>query len=149
MPRPSPEERGAAAYRAGVKPPPPPATLSEAAGKFWKDIVNSKPADWFDPGSLIQLASYCEMAVQEEYLRCRLVALRESNEGGDAMRVLEKRIGLMSSKSIVLASKLRLTVQAMVAWESRKLQEKGPDEAANDRLVGGTAIWGEGSASTN
>ena len=125
MPRQSIEARAAAAWRNGRKPPDPPGYLSKAAKSLYVDIVSSKPADWFSPGSLPLLELYVELTV----LSWDLIARRGSlpcTAGNDRTAIkLENRIHKLCATTVGLAVRLRLTVQANVGRHSRMLDERG------------------------
>ncbi len=57
MPRKSAEERGAAAYRAGGKAPEVPPEFSPEAAAIWREVVGSRPGDWFTPVSIGSVTS--------------------------------------------------------------------------------------------
>src|SRR5438874_2077792 len=44
----------------GPKRPDPPAKLTAAQSKTWRAVVASKPARWFDQGSIPLLVAYCK-----------------------------------------------------------------------------------------
>lgn len=144
MPRQSAEARAAAAYRAGSAPPPPPKHISREAAVVWREIVASKPPDWFDPGAQILLESFCEETVHARALSKKLNALRKRN-AWEEMKPYEKRLHYATNVLTTLSTKLRLSVQALVARQSRRILERGqgaPDDG-DDRLLGGRAVWGD------
>ena len=61
-------------------------------------------------------------------------------------RAWEKRFNLICTTLTTLATKLRLSIQALVDRRSRSLLEGGqqPDGRKFDPLLGGQAIWGAG-----
>ena len=125
MPRQSIEAKAAAAWRNGRGPPDPPGYLSKAAKSLWVDIVNSKPADWFSPGSLPLLEMYVELTVLNWNLVARLGSLPSTAENDRLATKLENRIHKFAAALVALATKLRLTVQASVDRHSRMLDERG------------------------
>ncbi len=141
MPRASAEGRAAAAYKAGGKPPAPPAGMSAEAAIIWRAIAGSKPIGWFDAGSLPLLQSYCENSAQ-----CRKIEieLRELDIDDPLAGKLEKRLVSLNSACTTTATKLRLTVQNLVERHSRMITEAGPGdvEENEDQLLGGKAVWG-------
>ncbi len=137
MPRISAEARGALSYRVGGRPPPAPKNLSREAAAIWRAIVRAKPLGWFDPGSLPLLARYCRTAVRAEQLADVLDATTVHDLGAAD---LEKRVVKLNGSLTTLATKLRLSVQGAVDRKSRLLDEAGAG-GADDRLLGGTAIW--------
>lgn len=144
MSRQSAESRAAAAYRAGSAPPAPPRHLSKQAAAIWVEIAASKPADWFDAGARILLENYCETAVHARGIAKRLAHLRKSSAWEEA-KPWEKRLALMSTTLTTLATKLRLSVQALVDRRSRGILERGaqPEAKQPDTLLGGKAVWGD------
>ena len=97
----------AAATIASGKPPSPPAGLSPAAAKLWKEIVAARPAGYFDAGNLPLLKSY--------------VVLLDILEKADVGSATHRRL---LSSAVNLATKLRLTVQANVHRRAGILDEK-------------------------
>jgi hypothetical protein len=144
MPRQSAESRAAASYLAGSAPPPPPKHLSKAAGAIWIEIAASKPADWFDAGSQPLLEQYCVLIVHMRALNRRIDRLMKAGSW-EELKPYEKRRNQMSATLATLATKLRLSVQAVVEWHSRKLDERGAQPEAKakkaDPLLGGRAVW--------
>jgi hypothetical protein len=128
MARQSAEARSAAAFRAGGTPRPAPPHLSKPAAELWAAITASKPADWFDAGSAVLLESYCELAVQGRALARHLARLRAADAWPEAAGV-ERRFAALSARLTTLASKLRLSVQSVVAVQARKLAERGTPAA--------------------
>lgn len=128
MPRLSAEARAGAALRAGDHRRPPPKGLCAAARRIWCEIVAERPADWFDAGSAPLLRLYCTLSVYCERLE-PLVA-----EGDPAAaKELRKTSGTLTT----LATKLRLSVQAVVRRDAGKLNERGPGLLP---LLGGNAV---------
>jgi phage terminase small subunit len=156
MPRQSAESRAAAAFQAGGAPPEPPKHLSKEAAVVWREIVSSKPVDWFDPGARILLEAYCEAAVHHRAVTRKITTLRRgrSRDNWEDLKAMEKRAALVRRDLATLATKLRLSVQANVDWHSRKLGERGnagdnPEKTARSTLLGGEAVWGRDSAKPN
>ncbi len=142
MPRQSAESRSIAGFRAGSAPPAPPKHLSKGAAIVWVQIVASKPADWFDAGSLVLLETYCEGAVHIRCIAKKLAGFRKSGAWEEA-KAWEKRFKQMSECLTTIATKLRLSVQAIVERHSRKIGERGNAGKAADTLLGGQAVWGD------
>jgi phage terminase small subunit len=63
MPRQSAEARSAAVWREGGEHPKPPKHLSTAAKAVWREIVDCRPVDFFQPGALHLLEQLCVMVV--------------------------------------------------------------------------------------
>jgi len=102
--------------------PPAPGVLSESESEMWRQVVNTKPSDWFDAGTLPLLTEYCRLKTSVDILNEQLaVAERQIQETGqfpdgykDAVGILDKKQGRMAQ----LAMKMRLTQQAR--YETRK-----------------------------
>lgn len=138
MPRASAEGRAASAYRAGAKRPSPPAGLASEPAAEWRSIVAAKPLGWFDAGSLPLLETYCVTLAR---LRELHALLAETPPGEKGAAFLEQRIMGLNGSCAMLATKLRLSVQAAVDRRSRMLDEAGEGEkAAADPLLGGKVV---------
>lgn len=146
MARQSAESRSAAALRAGSAPPAAPKHLSKAAAAVWTEIAASKPADFFDAGARVLLENYCEGAVHMRAIAKKLAGYRKAGAWEEA-KAWEKRLNLISAMLTTLATKLRLSVQAVVDRHSRGLLERGAGHGKKqpDTLLGGQAVWGDGA----
>lgn len=135
----SAEARSAAGFRSGGgEYAAPPETLNIREQEIWNSIIRSKPADWFDAGSLLLLARYCVGMNQAE----KLEEILRATPTEDAKR-LETRVITLYGSLVTLATKLRLSVQAAVDRRSRILDEKGPGEQEDkNRLLGGKGFTG-------
>lgn len=109
--------------------PSAPEVLSEVEAERWRQIVNTKPSDWFDAATIPLLTEYCRLKTSVDILNEQLVkSERQIAESGvfpdgykDAVQVLDKKQGRMAQ----LAMKMRLTQQARyekgkAATESKK-----------------------------
>ncbi len=105
MPRLSAEDRAAAVWRAGGEPPKPPKHLSRAAKAMWREIVASRPADYFGPGSTHLLESFV-VAV----LAARVLA--EVVEADPRDEAAAKEWRNFARIEATLATKLRLAVSS-------------------------------------
>jgi len=135
MPRQSPEARSAAAFLTGVQAPEPPADLLPGEVKLWVEIVQSKPAGWFDAGSLLLLELYAYTAIQAARVAAALSDVGDI--GSPVAGRLCRRLVALNNSTVGLASRLRLTVQATVHRKSGMLSEPGAGET--DPLLGGRA----------
>ena len=146
MPRQSAESRAAASFLAGSAPPPAPKHLSKAAAAIWAGIAASKPADWFDAGAQPLLEQYCVLIVHMRALNRRIDRMVKAGSWDD-LKPWEKRRNQMSATLATLATKLRLSVQAVVEWHSRKIDERGVESQKSsskpDPLLGGRAVWAD------
>jgi phage terminase small subunit len=134
MARMSSEARSAAAYLAGGSPPRPPAHLSRRAAAIWRDIVKSRPCDFFKPGALSLLANFCQMAAcQEIYMR----DLAADPRNYELQHTVCKVAGAMNSA----ATKLKLTPSAVHDRKAGILTEKGePEGDESNLLYGGSNV---------
>jgi hypothetical protein len=135
MARMSPESRSAAAYLSGGSPPRPPAHLARRAAAIWRDIVRSRPVDFFKPGALSLLANFCSLAaVQEVYLR----DLAADPHNPELQQTVCRVAGAMNSA----ATKLKLTPSAVHDRKAGILTEKGEPEgaASGGLLYGGSNV---------
>jgi P27 family predicted phage terminase small subunit len=88
----------------------PPDWLTEDAANVWKDVVATKPSDWFQSDSAPLLEAYCKSVV--EYRRA--AAALDATPPADLstyktlVDITTKLAGQMTS----LATKMRLTQQA-------------------------------------
>jgi hypothetical protein len=121
---------------------PAPKHLGKAAAELWRQIVASKPADWFDAGSGSLLEVYVSLVIQSRAVERRLVKLHEA-ECWNELPPVEKRAVALGKAITAMAARLRLTVQAVVERKSRQLEERGlPQSNGEDAqllgLDGGT-----------
>jgi hypothetical protein len=135
MPRLSAEARSAELFRTGTRPPPPPKSLCAEAAKLWMEIAASKPLSWWEPGNLRLLQRYCRLAVTTEKRHDALDRLHPTSKG--AGKLLREITAANASLSL-LASKLRISVQSVIATRSGRTTERGPGlDAVDDKLLGG------------
>jgi len=149
MPRQSAEARAAAALTAGGGAPRPPKHLSKEAAAVWREIAESKPADWFDPGACVLLENYCELTCQARAVAAKLAKLRRASSWEES-KAFERRLAWITVTLSTVATKLRLSVQALVERQSRKILERGQAPITSkpkaDRLIGGEAVYGQPQA---
>lgn len=127
MPRLSAEDRAAAAWRAGGAPPRPPKYLSRQAKTMWREIVASRPADYFGPGSTPLLESFVVAVLAARVLAVALEADPCDKAGADAWLAMVK-------VETALATKLRLAISSAIKPHSGALTERG---GAHGPLIGG------------
>lgn len=130
MPRASAEARSAAAWREGGQHPKPPAHLSRDAKVVWKDIVGTRPVDFFAPGSLHLLEQFCAATVAQ---RANMAALEVDPTDHAAIERFAKLGTLLNTT----AQKLRLSIQSALRTEDRKNDER---ESAKSSLLGGGGV---------
>ena len=129
MPRKSAEDRAAAAWRAGGEPPKPPKYLSRKAKALWREIVASRPADYFAPGATQLLESFVVASVAARELAPKIAA-----DPGD--RGLAEAFRRHSAVMATMATKLRLAVSSAIKPHSGRLTERG---GGHGPLIGGNA----------
>jgi phage terminase small subunit len=138
MPRRSAEERGAALYRVGGRPPVPPDYLSDAAKAVWRTIVADRPADYFRPSNYDLLASYCSLLVTARELFRRMESLDQDTQYA-SFGIAVAQAAKLSAALTGFAAKLRLTPSAEIDRKSRKLDERGMLE--DDPTLFGAEYW--------
>ena len=126
MPRLTPTARAAQAWKTSSKPRPP-RGMSRAARTVWRQIVEDRAGDWFRPSNLHLLEQLCETMVAQ---RAAMAGLRAAPTDKE----LVKTVCALGNLTVALSTKLRLTVQADVVRQSRKIDEREP---AADVLLGG------------
>jgi phage terminase small subunit len=114
----SAEDRSAACWRVGGKPPAPPAHLDDDAKKIWKAIAASRPPDFFTPGALPLLEAYCTALVMHRWY---LDSWRRDQLNRDNF---VKHIAALNASLSMLATKLRRAITS-IDKRSGILIEKG------------------------
>jgi len=135
MPRQSPEARGAASFLSVIQASEPAADLAPGEAVLWLQIVQAKPAGWFEAGFLHLLSLYVRTVVLAA--RVAAAAAAADDVGSQASGRLCRRLVALNTSAVGLASKLRLTVQASMHRRSGMLSE--PGAGAPDPLRGGRA----------
>lgn len=119
MARMSAGERAAAMWQtqsAPGKPPEPPEEMGPAAAKIWHEIVDCRPADFFAPGALHMLESFCVAVVEAR----EVMKLVQRNPGRrDHAAALKHLVTIEAT----LGTKLRLTMTQAYRTDNRKLDE--------------------------
>jgi hypothetical protein len=114
MPRKSAGALAGEAWRRMNAPPPPPhpgppAWLSEAAARYWREIVVSRPPDYFIPPNDTMLAFLCVHMATADFIWRELQALDSADPKTfrryRALTVMASRESRMTS---MLLTKLRL-----------------------------------------
>ena len=131
MARMSAEARSASVWRASGALPEAPKHLCAATKKLWTEVVDSRPADYFAPGSLQILEDFCVASVALAKLAKKITRDPADPRLNDSFKKL-------SGIKATAATKLRLAVSSSVAADSGKLTEKQPRV---DGLIGGQAAW--------
>lgn len=89
---------------------PPPDRLGDDESAIWREIVSSKPADWFGPDNLPLFEHYCSMAAESRRVARKLREVSpECLEDYDRLINLQTKIG---GQLASLATKMRLTQQS-------------------------------------
>ena len=87
----------------------PPEDMIPQEAQLWSDVVDAKPADWFQPDTVPLLTEYCRAKVMCDRLRLQIeVAIAEGEVPKDLMKLRD-----MEAKRLMsIATKLRLTQQS-------------------------------------
>lgn len=115
--------------------PAPPRDLVKAEKALWRDIVESKPVDWFGPDSIPILKEYVRAAVACDLL-ARLVHAALASGDADIIKAQMDRRDKEARRAASLATKLRLTQQSRYGARSA-------DRA--DQRAGGHRPWQTGT----
>jgi hypothetical protein len=131
MSRQSAEAASVVALVPGTRAPVP-AELSEAEAAIWRDVVDSKPAEWFGPDSLPVLKEYCRAADMCDRLVPLVEKAMASGKGKDIVEILAVR-NKEATRVAALATKLRLTQQSRYTPQA--------SATANRKVAGGKRPW--------
>lgn len=124
---------------AKVASPPlaPPEHLCPAEAAIWREVVDSKPADWFDGPAAQMLSIYCQTVADYDDIRRQLREIspkcRETESGFERYMALHRLQDQKLGRSQLLATKMRLTIQ------SRYRADKAATE--NDKAAPGARPW--------
>ena len=89
----------------------PPASLSEAESRLWRDVVDSKPVEWFGLDSAPLLVEYVRAVAMCDLLAIQIETALSGGETGEVKAFLDMR-DKESKRALSTATKLRLTQQA-------------------------------------
>lgn len=122
--------KSAAAEEATVTPiagrkPSPPEDLNDFQKQLWRDIVETKPADWFRKDTYPLLRSYCKHAWQASEIDAMLEELFASEGGRDGIPELLKARERESRAMMALARSMRITQQSQYDPKTAH-RHKGP-----------------------
>jgi len=122
VPRTSANALAAVNFRAKAKLPAPPRSLNQEARKHWKRIVAARPVNFFSEGNLQLLEQYCRTLV---FLR-QATDLLDTIAAEDAGHFAEQAmvVSRLTRTAVILATKLRLTIQATVRGDAAILKER-------------------------
>ena len=130
-------DKAAAFYRAGKTAKLPPKDLSTRAKAIWREIVNAKPVDWFDGGSLGLLADHCETQARLEECWRRL---RRLPVGSNEVKLVMLEIRTLRPAYISSCRLLRLAVAYGIEHKAAKETERAADGQQDELIGGGAAI---------
>ena len=91
-----------------------PKSLNSRQKEIWREIVNAKPATWFDPCNSPLLYGYVQSISSHESLALRSDAIEATLEDGD-LKLLNKVHAMIERQARLIqsfATKLRLTQQS-------------------------------------
>lgn len=99
-----------------LRTPEPPADFSVDESRVWARVCATKPADWWDAGSLPLLAQFCRATVQADMIAALVASVGKSmlSDPDELARYKELRkiqVGL-SGELTSLGRSMRLTQQA-------------------------------------
>jgi hypothetical protein len=89
----------------------PPADLTRNENRVWRDVVNSRPADWFDRDSAYLLINFCRHTVMAR----RLTNQIEASDPSD-IATLEKLLRMRNAETkplLSLATAMRISQHAL------------------------------------
>ena len=110
--RASPDSRLAPAYG-----------LDEAEIALWRDVVNTKPAEWFADDSAPLLKEYVRAAVMCDQLDIQVKAAMAGDDAGMVKTLLDMR-DKESKRVLSIATKLRLTQQSRYTPQAASTADK-------------------------
>lgn len=112
------------------EPLPAPSDLSDAEAELWREIVESKPADWFDVDSAPVLKEYIRAVTMCDVLDARVKEVLAAGHS-DVKQLLDMR-DKESRRMVSMATKLRLTQQSQYTAKSA---------ATANKRAGGKRPW--------
>ena len=94
----------------------PPTDLSAEQADVWASVVVTKPADWFDAGSVPLLAAYCRAVVESRKVAFLVESMTAEmlllDDGLKRYKDLRRLQAELSGEVNTLARAMRLTQQA-------------------------------------
>lgn len=130
MPRNSAESLSVTTVSIPLRPKPP-EDLSSYAQKIWKDVVDTKPPEWFESDSFPFLRAYCQAADEHKKLADEIQTYRTTRDEG-----YKDTISMMTSQAKLLgelAVKMRLTQQSRYTPQAA--------QTANKKTASGKKTW--------
>jgi hypothetical protein len=101
----------------------PPQGLTQAQGELWREIVATKPADWFTADSAPLLKEMVRAAVMCDLLAVQIEAALEGGESGEVKALLDMR-DKEAKRLASLETKLRLTPQSRYTPQAAATADK-------------------------
>lgn len=94
----------------------PPRYLTEAQADVWRSVIPTKPADWWDAGSVPLLVAFCRTVVEHKRVSTELDAFEDSwlkeDAGLKRYEILVRVQDRLSGRLTSLATKMRLSQQS-------------------------------------
>lgn len=122
-----------------VRRAPAPSHLGEDEKAVWRRIVDAKPADWFGPEHMAQLAAYCRAVVTIERLTQQIDAFRDEwLADDDGLKRMDRLLKMRQKETAImhaLARGMRLTQQSVIVAHkagAAKRQMRRPWEIGQD-----------------
>lgn len=116
-----------------------PEDLSAEQADVWAQVVATKPADWWDAGSVPILAAYCRAVVESRKVSALVESMTADmlllDDGLLRYKELRKIQGALSGEVNTLARAMRLTQQARYAKDAA---------AVANRKASGARPWQHG-----
>lgn len=113
-----------------------PAGLSAAEAALWREVVDSKPAEWFAGDTAPLVAEYVRAVAQSDELDRVLKSMSEGGEGWKekAKPIMDfmKMRDMETKRALMIATKLRLTPQSRYTPQSA---------ATANKKAGGQRPW--------
>ena len=115
--------------------PEPPKSLSKRQADIWREIVATKPPDWFEADTRPILEAYCK-AIDWQARMSKELERAIAGEGGFAAceklyAITEKNVKLLAQ----LATKMRLTPQSRYTPKAAARQINAPADPRNHGRV--------------
>lgn len=106
----------------------PPAELSADQADVWSSVVVTKPADWFDAGSVPILAAYCRAVVEARKVASLVEAMTVDmlllDDGLKRYKDLRRLQAELAGEVNTLARAMRLTQQAKYRADAAGVADK-------------------------
>lgn len=129
MPRTSAESLSIATVSIPLRPNPP-EDISPYAQKVWKEVVDTKPPEWFESDTFPLLRAYCIHSAQHKKLTAHLEKFDIEDE------VYPRVLKMITEQSKIigeLAVKMRLTQQSRYTPQAA--------QTANKKTASGKKTW--------